>query len=246
MKNINVIVFDHGNTLLMDPFLASLKVVKQKLPQLIENYGLKIKPDTLIKAWAKANKVVNYPNVSHFLQEEPIVSYALDSLKVPHLLIDLLSLDLLKEYRIALKNIVKTNKRNKEVRNTLKELIKRGKKLGVFSDDRRVDLLNNLSLMGILEHFSYVFSSEEIGIEKPNKEVFKHIKNFFDIPEKQIVYIGDNPIRDIEAAKKFGFKAILYKAGNKYQEKWRNYHVKIAYKPDATIEKFSDILKVIE
>ncbi|MBI4097221.1 MAG: HAD family hydrolase [Candidatus Levybacteria bacterium] len=242
----DVVIFDQGNTLILDPFLSVLSKITTSIATLLKAYKLSISSDKLTTAWKKANKTISYPHISHFLQEEPIVLAALENLHVPAPKQYVLSLELLKLYREALKEHIANNPENQKIRTILEALKQQGKRLGIFSDDRAVNLKTNMELMGINQYFDYVKSSEELDVEKPAKSVFENIQQAFIVPANRIVHIGDNPKLDIEAAKSCGFRAIWYKQRNAYQETWRDYTATISVKPDAIISELSEVLEVIQ
>lgn len=197
--------------------------------------------------WTKSNKVVDYPYIGHFYQEEPIVQHVLRNLGVQDEITAILALELLREYRIGLKRVISLDPRTQEVKNTLQELKARGKKLAVFSNDRTVGLGLVLNLMAVKSFFQYVETSESISVEKPNPKVFEHILAYFQVQPNLVVYVGDDPVRDIEAAKKQGLKAIQYQVNpDMYREYWRDYGKRPEYEPDATIDHFSQLLDVLE
>jgi len=240
-----VIVFDQGNTLIMDPFNLILDLKIDEFVSLFKKHNIPINPKELINAWKKSNERVNYKYCGHFSQEEPIIQDALKSLEIPSHISVLLGLELLHEYRIGLKEVIESDKRTEEVRRTLGKLSK-NKRLGVFSDDRIVGLGMVLDFMGISNFFEYIETSESIGIEKPDIEVFKHMLNHFGIPPSSVVYVGDDPKRDVDGAKEAGLKVILYKVDpRKYNIPWRNYDAETKYKPDAVIEEFVELLNII-
>ena len=242
-----VIVFDQGNTLLMDPFRKVMELQKERFCQVCQDRGFSVSGNRIVDEWTRSNREVNYPYIGHFYQEEPIVQHALRNLGVQEDVIAFLGLDLLKEYRIGLQNIVLSDPRTQEVKTTLQTLRNKGKRLGVFSNDRITGLGLVLSAMQIAQLFEYVQTSESIGIEKPNPQVFEHILEHFKVPPHLTVYIGDDPIRDIEAAKKQGLKAIQYRVNRQaYNEVWRDYREKPSYKPDASIGHFSELLDVLQ
>ncbi len=117
----------------------------------------------------------------------------------------------------------------------------------MFSNDRTTGLGLVLSAMQIAQLFEYVQTSESIGIEKPNPQVFEHILEHFKVPPHFAVYVGDDPIRDIEAAKKQGLKAIQYRANTQaYNQVWRDYREKPSHEPDAIIDHLSELLDVLQ
>jgi HAD superfamily hydrolase (TIGR01549 family) len=244
--DVNAIVFDQGNTLLMDPFQRIMEVKGDDFLELFKKYGV-IKPlPEIISKWTESNSHVNYPYISHFTQEEPIIQHALRSLKVPAEVSESLGAELLLEYRHGLKEVINSNPRTKEVSQTLKQLKNRGKRLGTFSNDKISGLDMVLEFMDIKKYFEYIETSEKIGIEKPDIRVFSHIQDYFKLPPEQIAYIGDDPRRDIDPAKKLGWKVIFYVVDAvEYNQPWRDYNFKTEYAPDVKISKFKEILDVI-
>ena len=169
------VVFDQGNTLIMDPFQKVLEVKREEFKERLEAYGMGTDSRALIEEWTRANGEVSYPHISHFFQEEPILQRALRVLKVGPEVVVFLGLDLLKAYRAGFNEVVASDPRTKEVRVVVAELQARGKRLGVFSNDRALSLANTLHCMGIESYFEYIQTSESIGLEKQDPKVFQHI-----------------------------------------------------------------------
>ena len=241
------IVLDQGNTLIMDPFQPVLKLKLGKFTGLFRSHGIKIDAKRLVEEWAMANKEMNYPHIGHFFQEEPIIQVALASLGVGPDIASLLGLELLRAYRTGLKELIASDPRTRQVKETLGKLKDRGKRLGVFSNDRIVGLGLTLHCMGIQACFEYIETSESIGIEKPDPRVFDHILNWFCLPPHLITYVGDDPIRDIDAAKRKDLKAVWYSVDpNLYDENWRNYRAPMEFRPDAIITSFAELLDVLD
>ena len=61
---------------------------------------------------------------------------------------------------------------------------------------------------GIKEYFNHVFISEEIGFQKPAKEIFYAAQAKAGVNTQSCVMIGDDFINDIEGALNAGWKAI--------------------------------------
>jgi HAD superfamily hydrolase (TIGR01549 family) len=241
-----VVVFDQGNTLLMDPFPKVMELKKEDFGNLFRGHGINYSAQKIIDSWADSNKKIHYPYIGHFFQEEPIVQDALRSLEIQSDVASILTLDLLKVYRMGLKQYIKSDPRTKEVRRTIQQLKSRKKRLGVFSDDRIVALDIVLEYMDISQEFEYIYTSEKIGIEKPDPGVFEHILNYFKVQPQEVIYVGDDPVRDIYPSKKKGFKAILYDVDKKkYSSTWKDYDAEIEYQPDATVTAFSQLIDVI-
>jgi FMN phosphatase YigB (HAD superfamily) len=71
------------------------------------------------------------------------------------------------------------------------------------------------------------------------------LKKFEETPEKTI-YIGDDPLKDVETPKKLGIKMILFVPPKKYQKPlpWRRYDIKPKVKPDLRIKKLAELKKI--
>lgn len=244
---VPVIVFDQGNTLLMDPFPAVMKLQKSRFQHVCNSRGVVLNIERMISEWTRSNSRINYPYISHFYQEEPILQDALRNLGIKDDIVAILALELLIEYRIGLRKVIEIDPRTQEVRKTLEALQGKGKRLGVFSNDRSVALGFILDIMRIRPVFEYIETSESIAVEKPNPRVFENIIRFFDVQPKMVAYVGDDPIKDIEAAKVQGLMTIQYQVDRKaYNEPWRDYGVRSSKQPDALAKRFSELLDVIE
>jgi HAD superfamily hydrolase (TIGR01549 family) len=241
-EDIKVIIFDYGNTLIYDPFIDILTDDFVKFVSSKVNKNRKKVRDTLIKA----NKEINYPHITHFAQEETIIWYALEKLGIDASNRLFLSLEILKKYREGYKKLIKKYARKGEIKSVFEYLFKRGKRLGTISNGRTVDLYTVLELLKIRKYCEFTLSSEEFGIEKPDKRIFTHMLKLFKIPAKKALYVGDDPLRDIVPAKTLGMKAILCKPPKKYTKPlpWRKYNIKIKKKPDLVINNLSELKKI--
>jgi HAD superfamily hydrolase (TIGR01549 family) len=244
--DVDVIIFDQGNTLLMDPFQKIMELKGERFSELFKKHGMNRNPEEIKKKWTESYSRIDYPYIGQFFQEEPTVRDALRLLGVPSDISDSLVPELLSEYRLGLKDVIESDPRTEEVRRTLEQLKNMGKRLGVFSNDRTVSLNTNLESMGIKKYFEYVKASEEIKMGKPDPRIFSIIQNFFQVSPERMVYVGDNPAKDIDSPKRKGWKVILYVVDpTKYNQPWRNYNVETEFSPDAKISRFNDLLDVI-
>ncbi|MBC7503792.1 HAD-IA family hydrolase [Candidatus Gracilibacteria bacterium] len=65
--------------------------------------------------------------------------------------------------------------------------------------------------MGFSREFDSVFCSSEIGHKKPASEFYTHILDVLEIKDTNDIVYYDDAEENIEAAKKLGINAILYK-----------------------------------
>ncbi len=240
------IVFDWGNTLVFDPFDDLKSGVTQKAVEIARGFGSQLDGNLFVESWSQANSNLNFQFASHFSQEEPFIQAGLVSANVPPEIRSLLGPLILVEYRKSFKELLENNPRKEELWVVLRELRDRGKHLAVISNDRSFTPQSTLTWLGVADLFDHFLTSEEIGIEKPDPRVFEVASERFGQPVSDIIYVGDDPIRDVQCAHKAGAKAILYLPPEKYRstKSWRDYSVS-ADKPDATAENFADLLTVI-
>jgi putative hydrolase of the HAD superfamily len=93
---------------------------------------------------------------------------------------------------------------------TLAALKASGFRLGLLSDfpPRR-----KLELLGLDGFFDAVFSTEELGVLKPNPAPFLKLASALDLSPQEILYVGNSPRYDITGAKRAGMKAALLRRG---------------------------------
>lgn len=240
------IIFDYGNTLVHEPFFNVLNLKMKDFQKALKRFGYKFNRREILKNWEEADEKVNYPHLSHFVQELPIVEKFLIKLGLKEKR-STLAKKLLQIYRRGRKKLYQNEPRKKELKRTLRKLRKTGKKLAIFSDGRKIDVKEAMKIYGISRYFKFILTSEEIGVEKPNQVVFKILLKRLKESSSNVVHVGDNLSKDIEGAKRVGLKAILYIPPKKYRRSvpWRNYLKKITIKPDAIIKKISDLEKII-
>lgn len=240
-QDVKIIGFDYGNTLIFDPFedILDRRIVK------FVSSRLKKSESKVRKEFIRSRKIINYPHATQFSLEEPIVWYALGKLGVKPSERTFLALDIIKAYRIEYKKMLKSYKWKKELVDILTYLKKKGKKLGIISNGRIIDLYSVLEWLDIRKYFDFIVSSEEVNIEKPDKRIFLMMLKFFKQKPEKCVFIGDDPCRDIPTPKKLGMKTILFKPPRRYAKTmpWRRYDIKMKIKPDLTIKKLTELKK---
>lgn len=94
----------------------------------------------------------------------------------------------------------------KEVLGQLKD---RGYRLAVLSnnDSRLRSVLEDL---GIDSLFEKIFISSEMGVEKPEPEIFLEVEKSFGEEPSSFLHLGDSYSRDFEGAQRAGWKALLF------------------------------------
>ena len=98
----------------------------------------------------------------------------------------------------------------------VKELAARGVQLGIVSNTGRtpgVILRRVLERHGVLRYFGPIAYSDEIGVRKPEAEIFRAALAGAGVEPAESLHIGDNPDADVVGARASGMRAAHYTAG---------------------------------
>jgi HAD superfamily hydrolase (TIGR01509 family) len=82
--------------------------------------------------------------------------------------------------------------------------------IALLSNSESLYLRNLLKENDIESLFDHVFISSEIGIAKPNKEIFEYALKQLSLDAGEVVFIDDQ-VRNIEAAESVGISGIVFK-----------------------------------
>ena len=61
-----------------------------------------------------------------------------------------------------------------------------------------------LQNLGISKYFAHVFISSELGVDKPDPEIFRRALRIMNLEPNEVLHVGDDPERDWKAAKAAG------------------------------------------
>src|SRR5262249_30867197 len=75
----------------------------------------------------------------------------------------------------------------------------------IWPAELHIEDLEEIGLLRYLEHLSF---SGEIGMWKPNRQIFEHALDALGATPEQSVFVGDNPREDILGARGAGMRAI--------------------------------------
>ena len=134
----------------------------------------------------------------------------------------------------------------KEAVQTLKELKKRGYKLGVISNTiSHTQVYYSLDKYKIRDYFEHVSLSSVEKVRKPDPRIFeKTLKGMNSVPEKA-VYIGDTIKKDVIGSKAAGF-AIAIQIRSFSTDKNDATIDKNVHKPDYSIENLLEIVDILD
>jgi putative hydrolase of the HAD superfamily len=93
---------------------------------------------------------------------------------------------------------------------TLTELRARGYDLGLITNRINVDRFHELmDHMSLWSHFDLVLASGEIGVSKPDPQIFAVALDRLDAIAQESIYIGDNYWADVVGARRAGVTPVL-------------------------------------
>jgi putative hydrolase of the HAD superfamily len=122
------------------------------------------------------------------------------------------------------------------VKPTLKKLRENGLKLGIISDAPRNKAWQRLIVTGLENEFDFVITHSDTQEFKPHPSAFTLALKKLGILPDVVLFVGDNPARDIKGARAVGMRTCLAKYGQTFREE---------VKADYEIEKFEDLLGLI-
>ncbi len=122
------------------------------------------------------------------------------------------------------------------------ELHKRGYKLGIIANTiTETEIPDWLETDQLTKYFDTVVLSSKLGIRKPNPEIYLEAARRVGVEPAKCVYVGDNPVRDVEGAQAagYGMMIIMLEPATLKKEPPTGEH-----KPDRVIEELSDLLDI--
>ncbi|MDD5148408.1 MAG: HAD-IA family hydrolase, partial [Candidatus ainarchaeum sp.] len=124
------------------------------------------------------------------------------------------------------------------VRHVLVKLKEKGLKTAIVSDAPRMQAWLRLAEMGLTDFFDFVVAFEDTGEKKPSKKPFLEIIRKLSLKPEEILFVGDDPAKDIFGAQQVGMKTALAKYGaSKYTK------AKKSIKPDFEINDLKQLLE---
>ncbi|MEM4662638.1 MAG: TIGR02253 family HAD-type hydrolase [Candidatus Diapherotrites archaeon] len=123
-------------------------------------------------------------------------------------------------------------------RKTLVRLKEMGIRLGIVSDAPIKQAWLRLAEMNLCEFFDVVVARGPKGKMKPHSIPYKKAIRALGVSPKEILFVGDNPSRDILGAQKLGIKTVLAKYGQVIKDS--------SVKPDFEICDISELVGIVE
>lgn len=218
------ILFDLDNTLL--DFLTFKKETAKASAKEMRKYGLNDSEESIYKKIFETYDKYGVEYNKTFYQV--LIQYNLEINKAERIQQAAIVAYLKKKFEIL--------KPYPEVIETLTKL-KEHYKLGVVSDAPRNKAWMRLVLSGLDNIFDVVVTFDDTNSHKPSDLPFKKALEKLEVKPEEVLFVGDNPGRDIKGANALGMKTCLAKYGlwDKSSD----------FKADYEIGTFKEILTII-
>lgn len=82
-------------------------------------------------------------------------------------------------------------------------------RLGILTDSFKEFTDLKLKQTGIAPYFGKVLNADEIGYAKPDPKFFEHALREMRLEANNVIYVGDNPKRDVPGAKELGITTVI-------------------------------------
>ena len=105
------------------------------------------------------------------------------------------------------------------VKQTLGKLRKRGLKLCIVTDAPRNKTWQRLAVTGLADEFDVVITKDDTGQLKPSPLPFKALLKRIKLAPSSVLFLGDNPERDIKGARAAGMKTAFAAYGGRRKTK---------------------------
>jgi putative hydrolase of the HAD superfamily len=133
-----------------------------------------------------------------------------------------------------------------DVEGCLKKLMQLSVKTAVITDGIPIKQYEKILRLGIDKYFDLIIISDEIGIRKPNPELFKYGLNKFGVKGKETIYVGNRIDMDIHPANLSNIYTVFINRGGKYDPLNSTLLEKGEFKPNFDILNLNEIFEIIE
>ncbi len=114
-------------------------------------------------------------------------------------------------------------------------------KKGLITDGPADVQRDKIDSFGLEKYFDNIVISGEVGLSKPNKEIFDYALEKLDSNQSNSLYVGNVPQLDVKGAKNAGLLSVVREEdGSDLPIKESN------YQPDYTIRDMTELLDIID
>jgi FMN phosphatase YigB (HAD superfamily) len=129
-----------------------------------------------------------------------------------------------------------------DVKETVIELSRRSYLLGLIANTiTETEIPDYLEEENLTSYFKTVVLSSKIGIRKPNPEIYWEAARRIGVEPVHCVYVGDNPVRDVEGTRAagYGMFILFFEPATQAKEPPAG-----EIKPDYTIREMKELLDI--
>ena len=132
-----------------------------------------------------------------------------------------------------------------DVLKSLEKLKKSSIKTAIITDGIPIKQYEKILRLGIDDLIDLVVISDEIGIRKPNPELFSYCLKNFKVKGHETIYVGDNIYKDIIPAKINKIHSVYIHRGGKYDTNVTGETISEENKPDHEISRLDELFNII-
>ena len=133
-----------------------------------------------------------------------------------------------------------------DVEDSLKKLRNLSIKTAIITDGIPIKQYEKILRLNIDSLIDLVVISDEIGIKKPNPELFNYCLKKFGVKGQETIYVGDRIDKDIIPANLNKIYSVYLHRGGKYDTFESNYDRQEESKPNYEISDLNELFMIIE
>ncbi len=113
--------------------------------------------------------------------------------------------------------------------------------VGIITAGLEMKQAEKIIRLNLLEYINpqAIFITGQLGIGKSNSKLYQNACESLDLPPGACMYIGDNPLNDVDPPNEIGMITVLNRRGGKYFE------IQGKSKPDYLIHDMWDLLEIL-
>ena len=132
-----------------------------------------------------------------------------------------------------------------DVEENLKKLKDLSIKTAIITDGIPIKQYEKILRLNVDKLIDLVVISDEIGIKKPNPELFKYCLKKFGVKGQETIYVGDRIDKDIIPANLNNIFSVYLHRGGKYDNYKADFKVQGELKPDYEISNLNELFGII-
>ncbi len=189
------VVFDLDRTL-FDRYATFKSILKTDIAYTV--FKAEKGADAILKEWTFADKQFIHLGAKHW-------DCVYDHLKSKDLICDNIPKENFFADNIA-RLFSKTAILYPDTVSTLEHLKKAGIKLGIITNGKHELQMRKIEMLGITEYFQQIIISRDYNTDKPDRALFDIMAKRLNIAPKEILFVGDDPINDVDGARRAEYK----------------------------------------